>query len=282
MALLCGCRDVASIYRFASRLTQIQRAKIGLPLKTRRKKFRGIPDYQVFYTLLRDIDPKDMARVLTEHADALTMDGKFIGDTVTADALHTQHETARIIIEKGGNYLLQVKGNQGTLLKTQEKAFAPTRQRYGRAEKKHGRIEQRAIAVIATNAKKCSFPHAHSAIAIRLKNERNGKETATVRYYISTHDPTRAHPVDQWQNIIREHWGGGKNRNHWIRDAIWREDATRSRNPNLVGNLALLRNTLLAVAADELESYGNLPAFTEAMQTDRKLPFDLTTRTLRG
>jgi len=100
MALLCGCRDVAAIHRFASRLTQTQRAKIGLPCKCGSKKFRAIPGYLVFYTLLRDIDPKDMARVLTkwlgERAGklpgALAMDGKFIRDTVGVLTL-ADHET---------------------------------------------------------------------------------------------------------------------------------------------------------------------------------------------
>lgn len=38
------------------------------------------------------------------------------GKTVTADPLHCQKETARIIGEKGGDYFLQIKGNQPTLL----------------------------------------------------------------------------------------------------------------------------------------------------------------------
>jgi hypothetical protein len=38
------------------------------------------------------------------------------GKTVTADPLHCQKETARIIAEKGGEYFLQIKGNQPTLL----------------------------------------------------------------------------------------------------------------------------------------------------------------------
>ena len=100
MALLCGCRDVAAIHRFASRLTQGQRAKIGLPLKTRGKKFREIPSYDVFYSLLRNIDPKQMAAGLTQWLaqqagnlpGALAMDGKFIGETVGVLTL-AEHET---------------------------------------------------------------------------------------------------------------------------------------------------------------------------------------------
>jgi Domain of unknown function (DUF4338)/DDE_Tnp_1-associated len=38
------------------------------------------------------------------------------GQTVTADPLHCQKETARLIAEKGGEYFLQIKGNQPTLL----------------------------------------------------------------------------------------------------------------------------------------------------------------------
>ena len=47
-----------------------------------------------------------------------------------------------------------------------------------------------------------------------------------------------------WIGLIRDHWGGVENRNHWRRDALWGEDRTRSRNPNVVANLALLRSVL--------------------------------------
>ena len=46
-------------------------------------------------------------------------------------------------------------------------------------------------------------------------------------------------------NLIRSHWAGVENRNHWRRDAIWDEDGTRSRKPNIVGNLALLRSAAI-------------------------------------
>lgn len=99
MALLCGCRHVAEIHRFAQRLTQKQRAKIGLPLK-KGTRFRRIPGYSVFYNLLKEINPIEMASVLTEWLSgqsgslpgALAMDGKFIGDVVGVLTL-ADHET---------------------------------------------------------------------------------------------------------------------------------------------------------------------------------------------
>jgi hypothetical protein len=51
------------------------------------------------------------ATQLLEKAPAL--DGKLI----TADPLHCQRKLARSIVEKGGDYLFQIKGNQGLLLK---------------------------------------------------------------------------------------------------------------------------------------------------------------------
>jgi hypothetical protein len=194
--------------------------------------------------------------------------------------LHNQQQTARATVEKGGEYLQQVKENQGNLLKYIINAFAGTQPRYGSAKKKHGRIEQRAIAVLPTSAMECGFPYARSLIAVWLKCLRDGKETETIRYYITSLEPENRTDA-QWQKLIRGHWGGVENRNHWSKDAIWREDATRSRNPKLVGNLAMLRNALLRLVDEERETYGTLPAFTEAMQADHTLPFNLVIKNLR-
>ncbi len=46
------------------------------------------------------------------------------GQVVTADALHAQRETARLIVERGGEYLVQIKANQPTLWDTAQKALA--------------------------------------------------------------------------------------------------------------------------------------------------------------
>src|SRR6266568_3383702 len=58
------------------------------------------------------------AQVLLESLDAL--DGKMI----TADPLHCQRKVARAIVEKGGDYLLQIKGNQKHLLKAAQRLDA--------------------------------------------------------------------------------------------------------------------------------------------------------------
>ena len=73
---------------------------------------------------------------------------------------------------------------------------------------------------------------------------------------------------EAWIRTIRNHWGGVEIRNHWTRDAILREDHTRSRNPTLVGALALLRSALLAIYARLRETHGCLPAIIENLRAN--------------
>ncbi len=94
------------------------------------------------------------------------------------------------------------------------------------------------------------FPHARTLIVLR--SERTVKRTAAAttesRYYLSSAAPGD-YSDDQWQHLIRGHWGGVEIRNHWRRDAVMGEDRSRSRNASLLANLALLRNALLALLA---------------------------------
>ena len=100
MALLCGYRNTSEIARFAQRLTQPQREKLGLPIKKGTRSFREVPNYQFFYRLLCKVDPDSLAENLTEWLraqsgslpGALAMDGKFIRDTVGVLSL-ADHET---------------------------------------------------------------------------------------------------------------------------------------------------------------------------------------------
>jgi hypothetical protein len=66
----------------------------------------------------------------------------------------------------------------------------------------------------------------------------------TVSHYLSSLVPQQA---GRFAQLVRGHWGGCEIRNHWVRDALFEEDATRSRNLNLNGNLAVLRCALIAL-----------------------------------
>ena len=74
------------------------------------------------------------------------------------------------------------------------------------------------------------------------------------------------HTPAQWLDLIRGHWGGVEVRNHWRRDAVQGEDGTRSRKATLLANVALIRNALLAVMAEALESQ-SLPELRERLHS---------------
>ena len=89
------------------------------------------------------------------------------------------------------------------------------------------------------------FPFARTLVAIQSTRtvKRSGQSSFETRYYLSSQEAAERSYL-QWIGLIRDHWGGVENRNHWRRDALWGEDRTRSRNPNVVANLALLRSVL--------------------------------------
>ena len=96
------------------------------------------------------------------------------------------------------------------------------------------------------------FPFARSLVIMRTERtlKKTGHTTKEAHYYLSSLPPDHFGP-EQWLNLIRGHWGGVENRNHWRRDALMGEDQSRSRNPNLLANLALIRNVLLALLAQK-------------------------------
>ena len=63
-------------------------------------------------------------------------------------------------------------------------------------------------------------------------------------------------------------------RNHWRRDAVWGEDRSRTRNPNALANLALLRSALLARLARDLDER-SLPALLESFADNPASAFTL-------
>ena len=99
------------------------------------------------------------------------------------------------------------------------------------------------------------FPYARTVIVLR--SERTVKKTALTttesRYYLSSLPPEQQAP-EQWLKLIRGHWAGVENRNHWRRDALMGEDRSRSRNAPLLANMALIRNALLEVLSGQSQT----------------------------
>ncbi|WP_432758367.1 ISAs1 family transposase [Streptomyces virginiae] len=110
------------------------------------------------------------------------------GTVVTADALHTQREHAKWLVEvKKAHYLLVVKGNQPKL-HAAIKALPwkdVTARRYDR-ERGHGRRETRSVRTLTVTGLGLDFPHVVQAVKIlRHRTDlKTGKVTRQTVYAI--------------------------------------------------------------------------------------------------
>jgi predicted transposase YbfD/YdcC len=96
--------------------------------------------------------------------------------------------------------------------------------------------------------------------------KKTGVSTTESRYYLSSLPPQHDR-AEQWLQRIRGHWAGVEIRNHWRRDVLMGEDGSRSRNPNLLANLALIRNALLHVISEHAQDQ-SFPKFQESLQSN--------------
>jgi predicted transposase YbfD/YdcC len=90
------------------------------------------------------------------------------------------------------------------------------------------------------------FPFARRILIVQAQRTETKRARTSLerRYYLSSLEPHERTPA-QWLELVRGHWAGVENRNHWRRDACLGEDRTRSRNPTVLINLALLRSAIL-------------------------------------
>lgn len=95
--------------------------------------------------------------------------------------------------------------------------------------------------------------------------------------YLSS-SPANHFSPEQWLKHIRGHWGGIEIRNHWRKDACLFEDKTRSRNPNTVAAMAMLRNVLLFFLNEDQQT-SNVNAFTEAVAANSEKAVEMLMRT---
>ena len=111
------------------------------------------------------------------------------------------------------------------------------------------------------------FPHARTLIVVRSQRtiKKSGQTSTEARYYLSSAE-AHEYTARQWLELIRGHWGGVEVRNHWRRDALLGEDGSRSRQPTLLANVALIRNALLSVLAEALADQ-SLPALRERLHS---------------
>lgn len=175
------------------------------------------------------------------------------GCIVTIDAIGCQTEIADKIIEKGANYILAVKGNQGSLEEGIQDTIKFTKpvEVYEDLDVGHGRIETRICSVYTDFSHIDNFARWKDArCVVKIDAHRfiksSGKEETETRLYISSLLPDAM----TLEKSIRAHWGI-ENSLHWVLDVAFHEDQSMKTNPNAVHNFSIINRIALNLLTND-------------------------------
>lgn len=170
---------------------------------------------------------------------------------ITADALHTQREFAKYIVEeRKAHYHLTVKGNQPTLLNDISYYFQNSDREPEFIEISpgdHGRIEIRKIWTTSKLNEYLNFPHIGQAFAIESEftDKKTGKVSHDVAYGITSRTKDEA-DAQRVLKVNRGHWTI-ENCCHYILDWNYDEDRSRIRTGYGPENMTRLRKFAIGV-----------------------------------
>jgi predicted transposase YbfD/YdcC len=196
------------------------------------------------------------------------------GAIVTIDALGCQKHLVQTIVDREGDYVISVKGNQEKLLSAMQTTFAralednpkgsgvDSPRTHSKRENGHGRDETRMTMVLDVPEdfpERDQWPGLQSLVMVvrDCEDSKRVKKTGT-RYFISSL-PARAKRL---ANVVRTHWHI-ENELHWVLDVVFREDRNRARAEHSQANLGVLRRTAISLLK-------NTPELTGSMHCKRK------------
>lgn len=190
-----------------------------------------------------------------EAARALLSCLDLTGQLVTADALHCQGETAQLILDRGGDYLLRLKANRPALHEMVADYFADPAvltelDCQETVDAGHGRMEVRRayvsqdLAWLRGSKSACSEPDLLPGLVclgmIETTVTRHEKTTTARHYHVSS----RGLDAEAYLKAARAHWSI-ENGVHWTLDMTFDEDHARNRKDNGPENIAILRKLAL-------------------------------------
>ena len=131
---------------------------------------------------------------------------------VTIDAMHTQHDTAQVILGRGADYVMTVKGNMPALYRQLKKLPWARIPAVSSVSTDHGRRARRTIKVALAPAW-IGFDGAAQVAQLRRTVTRKGKKTVEVVYLITSDRDADPATLAAW---VRSHWEI-ENKLHWVR-----------------------------------------------------------------
>jgi predicted transposase YbfD/YdcC len=181
------------------------------------------------------------------------------GAVVTLDAMGCQKEIVSAIRDRGADYVITVKGNQGTLYDDLSDFFidclgndfagVPYRSQC-RVEQGHGRLETRHYYVAEVPEALRTRDHWRDLRSVGMvyaeRQVGDGESGGETRFFISSLRPE----VKAFARAVRGHWGI-ENGLHWVLDVAFGEDQSRVRKDHGPENLAWLRRVAVSLLRNE-------------------------------
>ena len=186
------------------------------------------------------------------------------GALVSIDVMGTQSDIADIIVERGGDYLLALKGNlplthADTALFFQDPPPDMLEPAHMTTDGEHGRIEERRHLVChdvdwlfsdRRYKDEPTFPHLKMIGMVETSVMRCGKTVRERRYYLSSAKLS----AKSFAAAVRAHWGI-ENRLHWVLDVVFHDDLARLRTGNGPQNMAIVKHMAMNLVRNPKDSH---------------------------
>ena len=181
---------------------------------------------------------------------------------ITADAMHCQKETAARIIENQGDYVLQLKANQGNFYQDvyamfEEKYMCDSKKEdeyeiFTTIEKSHGRIETRTCYVLNNieyfEGYFKEWKKLKKIFAIKIEIEQNGEKTVETSCYLSSKDTN----AENLMKYARNHWKIESM--HHILDVSYDEDRCKLLTKKAQENINIFRKMGISIHKNALKN----------------------------
>jgi len=249
---------------------EVQQTAVGMDGKTLRgSKKQGAPGVHILSALAHDIGLTLAQQAVDDKTNEITAVNELLqqlvlkGRIVTMDALLTQKEVAKTIVDAEGDYVMVVKDNQPTLRADIELVFKMPP--WGDVQKSdstldigHGRIEMRRLSTSEALIGFNDWPGLKQVFQLerQVSFQKSGKERSEVVYGVTSLSSERATP-SRLLELVRGHWQI-ENKSHWVRDVTFDEDRSQVRCGHIPQVMAALRNT--AIGLLRLQGYTNMAA----------------------
>lgn len=225
-------------------------------------------------------DKSNEITAIPELLDMLHLEGCII----TIDAMGCQTKIVEKIIKKKAEYVISLKGNQGTLHNEVKDYYEDLKEDMPKIEKGkhesvkmlrtldkgHGRIEERKYFYSTAtgwmiDAKKDWSSLLGIGMVYRKVTEKE-KVTEEIQYYIGS-----IKDVAQFAKAVRGHWGIESV--HWSLDVTFKDDANMTRKDLAPQNLAVAKRIALNMVRNETKEFPKLSANLKRLQASLDIEY---------